>query len=76
MTPEQLVKIRKRIPAGNWNKSTINTAIDTIDDLFNGVKASWSSAINDATAPFTFTNAQKKLIFAYWLLEKYNIEVE
>ena len=76
MTPQQLATIRNKIQAGNWNKETLNTAINTIDDLFIGVKAEWNIAINDATAPYTFSVATKKLIFAYWLLERFNIEVE
>lgn len=83
LTPSQLAKIRRELAKGiivDFEKKHINTAIETINDLFDSVKADWSTAVNSATEslapPYTFSNPQKKIIFAYWLLERFAQEVE
>lgn len=58
----------------NYSKTQANLALQAIEDWFEANKASVSSAINAATSPFVFTTAQKKKLFAYWALKKYDIE--
>jgi len=78
-----LAKIRREIAeafvkAGlpvNFNKAQINAALQALEDWFEGVRSSAVTAINNATSPFVFTNAQKKKLGAYWLLFKYAQEL-
>lgn len=64
----------------DFNTVHAEAAIDTINSLFDGVKAAWSTAVNQATQtldpPYTFTNGAKKKLFAYWLIERFIQEDE
>jgi hypothetical protein len=81
LTTDQLAAIRRRVAKAfnpdsvRWKKPEINAALQAIEDWFEANKASGSAAVDTATAPFVFTGAEKKLLFAYWLLVKHNIEM-
>ena len=78
LNQNELVEIRRRCAAGetvNWNKATINIALQAIEDWFEANKASLAGSINAATSPFTFTNPQKKKLVAYWLEQKFRREL-
>ena len=75
LTTNQLSELRQGMPAGDWNKQTINAALQAIEDWFESVKASGVTAINEATAPFVFTGAQKTKLFKHWLNSKFQREV-
>ena len=55
----------------NYTKTQINLAAQACEDFLANNAAAVSTAINTATAPFVFTAAQKKAIFAYVVLMKY-----
>jgi len=77
MTSDELVELRQECAVGetvSWNKATINTALQAVEDWFEANKASLAGEIDTATAPFTFTNAQKKKLVAYWLRQKFRRE--
>ena len=80
LTPQQLAEFRrtavKKISPIDFDKPTINGAAQKIEDLFTSVKTQWVADLNDATAPYTFTNAAKKELFKSWFLMKFNEEDE
>lgn len=55
----------------NYTKTQINAAAQACEDFLANNAAAVSTAINAVTSPFVFTNAQKKAIFAYVVLQKY-----
>lgn len=57
-----------------YTKSQMNAALQAVEDKFESVRASFSTAIDTATAPLVLTLAQKKKVFAYWALSKFAIE--
>jgi hypothetical protein len=79
LTSSQLAEIRRAIIRKfgepiNMSKPRVNAAFQAIEDWFEANKAAGSAAIDAATAPDTFTGAQKKILFAVWLLQKYGRE--
>lgn len=83
LTNTQLAKIRRKladVQAPDYLKPHVNAAASTINDLFDGVKAQWSQQVDTATQamtpPYTFSNNQKKKIFAGWLVERFIQEDE
>jgi len=74
---DELAKIRQGATKDfhpNYPKATINTALQAIEDWFEGAKSSGSSDIDTATSPYTFSNTAKKALFAYWLEHKFGKE--
>lgn len=77
LTPEQLAEMRRGIAADagigaiNYDKPTVNLALQAIEDWWIANQASLNTAINNATAPFVFTVAQKKILGLYWLWSKF-----
>lgn len=55
----------------NYTKPQINAAAQACEDFLTNNAATISTAINTATSPFVFTNAQKKAIFAYAVYMKF-----
>lgn len=78
LTPKQLAGIRrtavKNISPIDFKKHDINNASQRIENLFQSVKAEWSVSVNEATAPYTFTNPAKMEIFRAWFQMKFNEE--
>ena len=60
--------------AVDFDKPTVNAALQAIDDLIEDNKAAISTAIDNATAPYTFGVAEKKLLVAYYFLRKAKID--
>lgn len=79
LTVQQLRRARNgcetAMPLG-YTKEHVNAALQAIEDWWElpATKAAISSAIDTATSPFVFTNAQKKKIGKFWLLEKFGVE--
>ncbi len=55
-----------------WEKETINKAMQAIEDWWFDNQASLSSAIDTATSPVSLTNPQKKAMSKYWLRNKFD----
>lgn len=55
----------------NYTKAQINTAAQAFEDWLTANQAAASAAVDTATSPFTFTNAQKKKIGAEVFRLKY-----
>lgn len=76
LTATQLAEMRRRFVAKlgdvaiDFDKPTVNSAFQAIEDWYEANKAQISSDIDAATTPYVFTGAQKKLLGAYWLLQK------
>lgn len=81
-TPERLAEGRHELAyefstnslPNNRIKAIYNAAFDALDTWFAGVKASGSTAIDNAIAPATLTNAQKLKLFKVWLNLKFKTE--
>jgi hypothetical protein len=74
LTPGQLTELRQFIAAGvatqSWTKLQVNAALQALENWYESSgRAAAGSAIETA-APGVFTNAQKKLLGKYWLLQK------
>jgi hypothetical protein len=74
LTAAQLTELRQGVARGvtsiNYTKAQANAALQALEDYFeNTARAGFSSAI-EAAAPGVFTNAQKKQLGKYWLLQK------
>lgn len=54
----------------DFDKPIINAAFQAIEDWYEANKAQISTDIDEATAPYVFSGQQKKLLGAYWLLQK------
>lgn len=54
----------------DFDKPTVNAALQSVEDWYEANKAQLSADIDAATAPYTFTAQQKKWLGAYWLLQK------
>lgn len=74
MTPAQLAETRRKVAAGKdvvtWDKSTINAAIQAVEDHWESESAIRSGQINSATAPVTLDARIKDDIAAFWLQQK------
>ena len=72
LTPDELVKLRKEFVKGEtviWTKTTINTALQEIENWFEANKANLSSIIGVG-----FTATQKKKLITYSLKQKFTRE--
>lgn len=52
-------------------KTAINAAFQAAENWWEDNKASLNTAVNQATAPITFTNAQKKILLRVWMWFKF-----
>ena len=64
-------KISRKIANTGYTKPVINAGLQAIEDwMVSGATVtpttSLFAAIDAATSPFTFTNAEKKKLFAHW----------
>lgn len=62
----------------DYDRRHINAAAQVVEDTWETNKASLSAAVDTATQAitpsYTFTNAQKKQIMRWWLLQKFGRE--
>ena len=76
LTATQLAQMRRKFVRKlgdvtiDFDKPIINAAFQAIEDWYEDNKAQISTDINEATAPYIFTPQRKKLLGAYWLLQK------
>lgn len=75
LTPMQLAELRRETvknlsPPIDFNKSIINAALQAVEDWYEGEKSTVSGLIDTATSPFAFTNPQKKMMGAAYLIQK------
>lgn len=76
LTSDELCAIRRHLQTGNavainYTKAQVNAATQAIEDWFEANRASLAAAINAATDPFVFTNAQKLQLVKHWLRQKF-----
>ena len=65
-------RVEKEFATQNWDKTEINAALDALDEIYEDQwKAEGVAAINTATSPFVFSNAQKKKIAKHWFFLKF-----
>ena len=72
-----LAKMRRECAKGktvNYTKADINTALQAVEDTFEGMRATLSAAIDAATSPLALTNAQKTTLVKFWLSNKFGRE--
>jgi len=69
-------KVAAKLSTVGYTKPQVNAALQGIEDWFEANRASLSTAINAATTPlgYTFSAAEKKLLVAFWLLQKFGRE--
>jgi len=80
----QLAEIRQKVAADiqagdnpvRWDKPQINAAIQAVEDRFEEIRASISTAINTASSPLgiTFNGPEKIATVKHWLLQKHGRE--
>lgn len=74
LSNDDLAEIRRKIEAKfnlgastiNYDKGTVNAAIQVLEDWYQDQKAVVSASVNSATSPFVFSNAAKKALGAYY----------
>jgi len=67
-------KIRQKmssIGTVDYNRPTINAAMQAVEDWFDGERATISAQIDIATSPKVLSNQQKKKLVGFWMLKKY-----
>lgn len=78
LTSIELAEVRQNITINtaiiDYTKSVANAAVQAIEDFMEANRAAIGTAINTATAPYVFTPAMKKKLFAYWCRQKFSRE--
>lgn len=77
LLPDELADLRQSASKDrvvDYSKAQINIALQAIEDWLEGNRVSLSNAINAATAPYVFTPAMKKRMFARWCRQKFGRE--
>ena len=77
LTSPQLAELRQdtsRDEHPDWNKTIVNAALQSIEDRLEASRSIISADIDTATAPYVFSNAMKKKLFAYFMLRKFDRE--
>jgi len=59
----------------DFDKITVNAALQAIETAYENNKVALSNAIDAATNPVSLTTPQKKALGAYWLRQKFDREV-
>ena len=73
LTVSQLTDLRQRVAATitpDFTKAQINAALQGLEDWYEASGRSAAAAAIETAAPGVFTNAEKKLLGKYWLLQK------
>jgi len=69
----ELAKIRQALATTNevdYKRSTLNAAVQAIEDWFEADKLTLSGLIDTATSPVILTNQQKKKLAGFWMIRK------
>ena len=67
LNPLELAEVRRGVSKGespDWDKTTINAALQAIEDLIESSRVAISNAIDSATAPYVLGGAMKKNLVA------------
>lgn len=59
--------------AVRYEKAVINAVLQAVEDVFEGaaVRNALSNAIDTASQPLVFTNAEKRSIIKFWLASRF-----
>ena len=72
---DEMAALRRRVAESdatiNWDKGTINAALQAVEDKFELIRSDISAAIDAAAAPFVFTVQQKKKLVRATLQRKF-----
>ena len=76
LTATELAELRQQIEREwitdiDFNKSVANAALQSLEDWYEGERATVSGLMDTATTPKTFTGAEKKLIAKSYLKWKF-----
>ncbi|MEE9293511.1 MAG: hypothetical protein V3W34_00900 [Phycisphaerae bacterium] len=75
LTADELAGLRRRMAASaeavDWDKDTVNAALQAVEDKFELIRSDISAAIDTAAAPFVFTVQQKKKLVGATLQRKF-----
>ena len=78
LTPTERAELRRDVVRGDspidFDKGTINAALQAVEDWFEGERATVSAAIDAATSPYVFSNARKKKLVRFYLKLKFRKE--
>ena len=70
----QLAALRREIVRGmatvDFDKPTINAALQAVEDAFEGIRAQLNTDINVATSPVILPASVKKALVKFWLQQK------
>lgn len=70
----QLAALRREIVRGmatvDFDKSTINAALQAVEDTFEGIRAQLNIGINAAISPVVLPAPVKKSLIKFWLQQK------
>lgn len=82
LTAQQLAVLRKHLVRArgqdqeiDFDKPTVNAALQAIEDLIEANKTAIGNAIDTATSPYTFTAADKKRLFGVYAALKSGLEL-
>lgn len=75
LTLDQLAELRRGLASKqvtvNYDKPTINKALQAIEDAIESQKLSLSAKIDQATAPIVLSKVQKDLLVEPWFEQKF-----
>ncbi len=70
----QLASLRQSLArletAIDYDKPTVNAALQAIEDWFEANRSGIATAIDAATSPFVFSAARKRRLVKFYLLQK------
>ena len=78
LNPVELAEVRRGVSKDefpDWNKATINAALQAIEDLIESSRAAISNTINAATSPYVFSAGMKKKLVAHYFAQKFRRDV-
>ncbi len=75
LTADELAALRRRMAASagavDWDKGTVNAALQAVEDKFELIRSDISATIDTAAAPFVFTVQQKEKLVGATLQRKF-----
>lgn len=77
LLPGELTELRQLVARDqlvDYTKTQANAALQAIEDWFEANRTALGNAINTATAPYVFTPAMKRRLFAHWCRQKFGRE--
>ncbi len=78
LTADEMAALRRQVAAPaqtvGWDKSTVNTALQAVEDKFELIRSDISATIDAAATPFVFTALQKRKLVGAVLRRKFTRE--